>query len=354
MEHLPLNTVDDQFATNLACAVCGESALAVVHVLDLPDYVKCTNCESAFILSEATDWAMFGSISSDYPGTKRMVLKRWTTLEAVQAMANSERAAEVGAPPKEGTDLGSDTTPPFGVGGNAAELFDSERAPTPPFGLGELDEFVAESANGGSAPSPMTFEPIEEVADVAEPEPGQRYVVTLAQKTAIMPSERCAHCLRRPAPRKLRVTHSPGPKYDYQVPICQSCHKRASARSEEQKTAKLVAHLSAILTAGVLMVGALAAGLVDIADLGALDLLLVATLGLAGYGLLAVLLLGRASRLPPSDDTLFVRSTLRLQEDDALAFGWRNRGYAELFSTANGDLMLGELVRISDDELKGP
>ena len=99
MDHLPLNTLDDEFATNLACAVCGEITLAVVHVEDLPDYVKCTNCESAFILSQGAHWAMFGSISSDYPRTEKTVLKRWNTLEAVQAMANSERAAEVDALP---------------------------------------------------------------------------------------------------------------------------------------------------------------------------------------------------------------------------------------------------------------
>jgi len=353
MEHLPLNTVDDQFGTNLACAICGESTLAVVHVEDLPDYVKCTNCESAFILSKGADWAMFGSISSDYPRTEKMVLKRWTTLEAVQAMANSERAAEVDALPGEGADLSSDSTPPFGIGGHSPELVDLEQAPTPPFGLGELDDFVADVADGTSDPAPMTFEPLEEIADVAEPEHGQRYVVTLAQKTAVLPSERCAHCLRRPAPKKLLVHHGPAPNRGYQVPLCQSCHKRASARSEEQKTAKLIAHLSAVLTAGVLIVGALAAGWVDITDIGARDLLLIATLGLVGYGLPAVLLLGRSSRLPPSEDAQFVRSTLRIRENDALAFGWRNRGYAELFSTANGDLMLGELMPIADEDPEG-
>ena len=230
MDHLPLNTLDDEFATNLACAVCGEFTLAVVHVEDLPDYVKCTNCESAFILSQGADWAMFGSISSDYPGTEKTVLKRWTTLEAVQAMANSERAAEVDALPSEGADLSSDSTPAFGIGGDSPELFDSEQAPTPPFGLGELDDFVADSANGSLDPAPMTFEPLEEIADVSEPEPGQRYVVTLAQKTAVLPSERCAHCLRRPAPRKLLVHHGPDPKHGYRVPLCQSCHKRERAQ----------------------------------------------------------------------------------------------------------------------------
>ncbi|GMR10646.1 MAG: hypothetical protein BMS9Abin28_1467 [Anaerolineae bacterium] len=347
MEHLPLNTVDDEFAAGRGCAVCGESALAVVHVDDLPDYVRCTNCDSAFILSEAGDWAMFGAISSDYPSTGQTILKRWTTLEAVQAMACSERIPEENPAPIEG--VASDPTPPFGMG---AGSFTTEAAPTPPFGLGELDEFVAESANGNSNPALKSSEPLEEAADVAEPEPGHRYVVTLAQRTAIFPPERCAHCLRRPAPRKLLVAPGPDPDHGYQAPLCQSCHKRASARSEEQRTAKLVAHLSSILIAGVLIVGALAAELVNIKDLGALDLLLVATLGLVGYGLPAVLLLRRSSRLPPSEDAQFVRSTLRLRDNEGMAFGWRNRGYAELFSTANADLLLGELTRISDEDSK--
>ncbi|MFQ5924180.1 MAG: hypothetical protein ACE5M4_15185, partial [Anaerolineales bacterium] len=145
MEHLPLKTVDDKFAAGRACAVCGESTLAVVHVENLPDYVKCVNCESAFILSEAADWAMFGSISSDYPETQQIVLKRWTTLEAVQAMASSERIPEDDAGPIEGLD--SKPTPPFGMGAGSVT---SEEAPTPPFGLGELNEFVADSANGSS------------------------------------------------------------------------------------------------------------------------------------------------------------------------------------------------------------
>jgi hypothetical protein len=347
MEHLPLKTVDDKFAAGRACAVCGESTLTVIHVEHLPDYVRCANCESAFILNEAADWAMFGSISSDYPETKQMVLKRWTTLEAVQAMAGSERTPEQDSGPIEG--LGSDATPPFGMGAGSAT---ANQASTPPFGLGELDEFVAKSANGNSDPVPLPSEPLEEVADVAEPEPGHRYVVTLAQRTAILPPERCGHCLRRPAPRKLLVALGPEPDLGYQVPLCQPCHERASARSEEQKTARLVAHLSSILIAGVLIVGALAAGWVNTKDLGALELLLVAALGLVGYGLPAVLLLRRSSRLPPSEDAQFVRSTLHLRDNERLAFGWRNRGYAELFSTANADLLLGKLTRITDEDSK--
>ncbi|MCZ6530944.1 MAG: hypothetical protein O6949_11550, partial [Chloroflexi bacterium] len=330
MEHLPLNTVEDKFAAGHACAVCGESTLYVVHVENLPDYVKCLNCESAFILNKAADWAMFGSISSDYPETKRSVLKRWTTLEAVQAMASSERTPEDDAGPIEGDNLGSDPTPPFGIGGDGAGSVTAKQASTPPFGLGELDEFVADSANGTSDPVPIPSEPLEEAADVAEPEPGHRFVVTLAQRTAIFPPERCAHCLRRPPPRKLLVALGPEPDLGYEVPLCQSCHERASARSEEQKTARLVAHLSSILIAGVLVVGALAARWVNIKDLAALDLLLIAILGLVGYGLPVVLLLRRSSRLPPSEDAQFVRSTLRIRAGEGLAFGWRNRGYAEL------------------------
>lgn len=357
MEHLPLKIVDDEYAAGRACAVCGESTLSVVHVENLPDYVKCAQCESAFVLNEASDWAMYGSVSHDYPETGKMVLKRWTTLEAVQTMASSERTSENDVSELEselgaGDELGSETTPAFGIGGNGAGLAGAELAPTPPFGIGELDEFEAESTNRSSDPPPDSTEALEEAADVSEPEPGQRYVVTLAQKTASLPSERCAHCLRRPAPRKLNLGLGSDQDLSYQVPLCESCHARASVRSEEQKTSKLVAHLSSILVASVFIVGALAAGLVNLQEFGMIDLLLIGALGLVGYGATVVLLLRRSSRLPPSEDAQFVRSTLRLRDHEGLAFGWRNRGYAELFSSANEDYLLGDLVRISDDDSK--
>ncbi len=357
MQHLPLKIVDDKYAVGRACAVCGESTLSVVHVENLPDYVKCAQCESAFVLNEAADWAMYGSVSLDYPETRQMVLKRWTTLEAVQTMASSERTSEndvneldtvLGA----GDELGSETTPAFGFGGNGAgQPTKGLEPPTPPFGIGELDEFEAQSPRS-SDPPPDSTESLEEAADVSEPEPGQRYIVTLAQKTASLPSERCAHCLRQPAPRKLNLALGSDQDLSYPVPLCDSCHARASVRSEEQKTSKLVAHLSSILVASVFIVGALAAGLVNLQEIGMIDLLLIGTLGLVGYGATAVLLLRRSSRLPPSEDAQFVRSTLRLRDHKGLAFGWRNRGYAELFSSANEDYLLGDLVRISDDDSK--
>ena len=355
MEQLPLKTVDDKYTLGRTCAVCGDATLSVVHVENLPDYVKCMNCDSAFILNEAADWAMYGSVSPDYPATGQMVLKRWNTLEAVKTMASSERTSENDMNEHDSElvardELGSETTPAFGFGGNGAgQAAAGSAAPTPPFGIGELDEFEAGSSNGSSDPPPDSTESFEETADVSEPEPGQRYVVTLAQKTASLPSERCAHCLRRPAPRKLLLALGTDRDLGYQVPLCESCHARASVRSEEQKTSKLVAHLSSILVAGVLIVGALAAGLVDLQEIGMIDLLLIGILGLVGYGVTVFLLLRRSSKVPPSEDAQFVRSTLRLRDHKGLAFSWRNRGYAELFSTANKDYLLGELVRISEE-----
>ncbi len=357
MEHQPLKTLDDKYTAGRACAVCGESTLSVVHVENLPDYVLCMNCDSAFILNQAADWAMYGSISNDYPATGQMVLKRWTTLEAVETMANSERISEQdGSEPEveanESAELGSESTPPFGIGRNRTGMAEAEMAPTPPFGIGELDKFVADSDNGGSALATDSSEPLEETADVSEPEPGHRYVVSLAQKTASLPSELCAHCLRRPAPRKLLVALGGSQDLEYQIPLCESCHSRASVRSEEQKTSKVVAHLSSILVGGVLIVGVLVAGLVNPQQIGVVDLLLIGTLGLLGYGVTAFILLRRTSRYPPSEDAQFVRSTLRLRDHEGLDFGWRNRGYAELFSSANEETRLGDLVRVSDDDAK--
>jgi F0F1-type ATP synthase assembly protein I len=351
MEHQPSKTLDDGYTAGRACAVCGESTLSVVHVENLPDYVLCMNCDSAFILNQAADWAMYGSISNDYPATGQMVLKRWTTLEAVETMANSERISEQdGSEPEVEAnmvaELGSKSTPPFGIGSNGTGMAEAGLAPTPPFGIGELDEFVADRS---SDPAPDSVEPLEETADVSEPEPGHRYVVSLAQKTASLPSERCAHCLRRPAPRKLLFALGGDQDLGYQVPLCESCHARASARSEEQKTSKVVAHLSSVLVAGVLVVGALAAGLVNPQQIGLVQLLLIGTLGLLGYGVTAFILLRRTSQYPLSEDAQFVRSTLRLRDHEGLDFGWRNRGYAELFSSANEETRLGDLVRVSDD-----
>ena len=357
MEHQPSKTLDDGYTAGRACAVCGESTLSVVHVKNLPDYVLCMNCDSAFILNQAAEWAMYGSISNDYPATGQMVLKRWTTLEAVETMANSERISEQdGSEPEveanRVAELGSESTPPFGIGSNGAGMAEAGLALTPPFGIGELDEFVSDSANGGSSLDPNSSETLEETADVSEPEPGYRYVISLAQKTAGLPSERCAHCLRRPAPRKLLLALGGDQDLGYQIPLCESCHERASVRSEEQKTSKVVAHLSSILVAGVLIVGALIAGLVNPQQIGVLDLLLIGTLGLLGYGVTAFILLRRTSQYPPSEDAQFVRSTLRLRDHEGLDFGWRNRGYAELFSSANQDYLLGDLVRVSDDDAK--
>ena len=357
MDHQPLITLDDGYTAGRSCAVCGKSTLSVVHIENLPDYVLCMNCDSAFILNQAADWAMYGSISNDYPATGQMVLKRWTTLEAVETMANSERISEQdgGEPEVEASmvaELGSEPTSPFAIGSNGTGMAEAEIAPTPPFGIGELDQFEADSVNGGSSPATDSSEPLEETADVSEPEPGYRYVVSLAQKTASLPSERCAHCLRRPALRKLLFARGGDQDLGYQIPLCESCHERASVRSEEQKTSKVVAHLSSILVAGVLIVGALVAGLVNPQQIGVVDLLLIGILGLLGYGVTAFILLRRTSRYPPSEDAQFVRSTLRLRDQEGLDFGWRNRGYAELFSSANEETRLGDLIRVSDGDAK--
>ena len=46
-EFAPLWDIPDAWA-KAHCPVCGEAALAVVHLPDFPDYLKCANCEIAF------------------------------------------------------------------------------------------------------------------------------------------------------------------------------------------------------------------------------------------------------------------------------------------------------------------
>ncbi len=169
--------------------------------------------------------------------------------------------------------------------------------------------------------------------------------MTLSSKNADFPKQRCAHCLRRPALKKLLVSR----KSDtYEIPICQACHVRASEATDERRISKLIAHLSSILVAALLIVGAIVVSWIDINDFDAVDLLILATLGMVGYGVPLILLLNRYSRIPLSHDAKFVRSTLRIQEAEGISFAWRNRGYAELFSAANANLVVGKLVRESE------
>lgn len=100
-----------------------------------------------------------------------------------------------------------------------------------------------------------------------------------------------------------------------------------------------MALLTGALVGLVLVVAVLATGIVPFASSLALGLLILGFIWFIGFGLTAGILLARASRLPPSADAIYVRTTLRVVGDPAApqtSFEWRNRGTALSFYQANG------------------
>src|SRR3970040_2311443 len=91
IQAIPRQTVEADFAVKRACAICGVASLTVIHLERLPDHIKCSNCGSAFVLSEGANLVMYGSIPAHYPSTRGYALKRWVALAAVPVKASAER-----------------------------------------------------------------------------------------------------------------------------------------------------------------------------------------------------------------------------------------------------------------------
>jgi hypothetical protein len=92
MASTPKSTLDDDLIDGLLCAICGADALQVVHMDNLPDYVGCENCKSAFLSEDGGERVFYGQIAEGYPLTARFALKQWVWLEAVENRAREERA----------------------------------------------------------------------------------------------------------------------------------------------------------------------------------------------------------------------------------------------------------------------
>lgn len=333
-QHLPRATVEDLYAADRPCPICAEVKLTVTHLDELPDYVKCSKCDSVFVLDRNSELVMFGSISSDYPETSRHALKRWMTIEAVQTVAAQERSPVSETPGKQ---------------------------PTPPIGAGEDDKKLpasVEQVERRQDQLPPDREPAEQEDYIAptEPEPGQRYRVIVSGEPDF-PDQRCAHCFRTPAARRILATGDFEPPRGFEIPVCTVCYSRATARTPEERNARLVAHLSSILVGAVLFVFTIA-----LARLGAnLEMFLSIGVGTAvgalGWGTTALLTLSRLPRFQPSDDARYVLSTALIQyrkREDGLAFSWRNPRYAEQFFGANQGQAVGEITKVFESGRMSP
>jgi hypothetical protein len=176
-----------------------------------------------------------------------------------------------------------------------------------------------------------------------------------------IPGGSCAHCLRTSARRNLVVVGvASGPsgqpkRASYTLPLCSSCYRRARAKSDEERNARVMAHLISILIAAVVMVGVLALQLVPF-ETPLIAAALLGVMGIAGYGLPVLLLLGRAGRFRPPADALFVRSTLLVSAQPGSGetlFDWRNPGFASHFLEANA-VESGETIFEVADPLLRP
>jgi hypothetical protein len=194
-----------------------------------------------------------------------------------------------------------------------------------------------------------------------EPEPGRRFRVRFMGAQPHIPGGSCAHCLRTSARRNLVVVGvASGPsgqpkRASYTLPLCSSCYRRARAKSDEERNARIMAHLISILIAAVVMVGVLALQLVPF-ETPLIAAALLGVMGIAGYGLPVLLLLGRAGRFRPPADALFVRSTLLVSAQPGSGetlFDWRNPGFASHFLEANA-VESGETIFEVADPLLRP
>jgi hypothetical protein len=93
MASIPRGTLDESYTLGITCAICGADSLKVNHVSNLPDYVTCNECASAFLVEEAGDRIFYGQIAAGFTETERFALKQWAWLEAVETRAREERTA---------------------------------------------------------------------------------------------------------------------------------------------------------------------------------------------------------------------------------------------------------------------
>jgi hypothetical protein len=236
-----------------------------------------------------------------------------------------------------------------------------------PAAIGAEDAGMAEMAEaywGGQQGAPPKEEPpIEEDTDAEpehhEPPPGNRFRVVVKGASVRYPDNVCSHCQFSPAPARLPVLASVsisgiGERQlsTLRIPVCMDCKARADARSEEQRTAQLQAHLIGVLVALVLIVCGLGIGFINLRENLVPALVGLIVMAGLGYVVPAVPLLLRASRMPKPEDSDYVRSTLRVPGDTEgteTAFEWRNQGYARRFRQANDSIAVSEVIRVRED-----
>lgn len=258
----------------------------------------------------------------------------------------------------EQDEMPSDVTPDEGQD----QAADEPAGPEPDDGV---MEGMAQTYWGGvDGPPPpkeeLSAEELQKAEPVHhEPPPGNRYRVVVKGASVRYPEQICSHCLYSPAPARLPILASisrsgVGDRQieTLRVPVCTDCKQRASARSEEQRTAQLQAHLIGVLVALVLIVCGLGFGFINLRENLVPALVGLIVMAGLGYVVPAVPLLLRASRLPKPPDSEYVQSTLRVPGDTEgteTAFEWRNQDYARRFLLANTKIAVSDVTRVREE-----
>jgi hypothetical protein len=399
MTPTPSLILKDDYVDDVGCAICGQPALQVVHVETFPDYVTCSNCGSAFVVEEGGERVMYGKIDNAYPETQHVALRQWIWPETVEKQAASEHppTAPIDTPTAPFLDepVPLEPSPYEAVVPPAAVPIPTEPeispSPEPPVlepevepdpheaplitpqrfeeALDmEIDTPVLPASPEVQVPPTAAIETLvgeEEVSKEPrftfrenDPPTGQRFRVVIKGTKVKFPGDVCAHCSGTPVRGRLALIGSlpkgqgVGQRQSsaFNLPLCAQCHKRAAQRSEEEKGARLQAHLVSALIALVLLVVALALGINPIEE-GLMGVMILVILAAVGYTAPAMLLLSRIGPYPVSEDAAYVRSTLIVPgEVQSLetAFEWRNQAYAERFHQSNEEYSLGNVVKVKD------
>lgn len=376
------------------CFICGEASLQITHVEDLPDFVTCKRCRSAFVLEDGGQRIMYGKIGEGYPRTAGLMLRQWVDADTVEQSARTERPQieKAAQPDRSGESEAQKSEAPQEDIPSAAVPIPTEpeleapeerpvllRSETPPETPREVLPQAEEPVPGDTpiitpagVPKPQVAadaEPSEEVQEQPEvetftpretdPPLGQRFRVALKGNRIHFPSDSCAHCMRQPVRGRLAVLgtlprgQGIGQRRPatFNLPLCAECHKRASQRSEEEKSARLQAFLVATLVTLVVLVAVLAWGIIDIGEQGLTGAFLLMILAVLGFSVPVWILLSRLSDFPPPLDAAYIRSTLLVpREPQGLetVFEWRNEAYAESFLEVNEPNAISKVTRVKD------
>ncbi len=174
------DSLDNSYAQDLTCSICGQKTLSVVHLAAYPDYVSCTNCGSAFVVEDSGERVMYGKIPAQYPETRHFALQQWVWPEAIARKSATERSSGSGT---DGSPRPQNLEAPAIPATSPAP---PEPAPelSEPEPMAELDARDMPETAPPFPETPAAAEPAESIADHAPVSPSSPTAPLQAASTA--------------------------------------------------------------------------------------------------------------------------------------------------------------------------